>query len=73
MSGMPMMPPKMYSGDSAVPAIRSVRRLPLTSAETAAPGLQAVRLARTAPLTTTSPAAGRAPASGQPAAAQHAR
>jgi hypothetical protein len=39
-SGMPMIPPKMYSGESAVPVMRSVRRLPFTSAETAPPGLR---------------------------------
>ena len=37
---MPHSPAKMYSGDSATPAITSVRRLPLTSADSRAPGFR---------------------------------
>ena len=64
-SGRPMAPPKMYSGDSAVPVMRRVRRLPLISADTEAPGLRPCASAKDTVTTVSSCPPLRVPASGQ--------
>ena len=50
----------MYSGDSAMPAITSVRRLPLISADSRAPGFRPRAMAKDSETQTGSAPSGRA-------------